>query len=175
MKSARKTPKASPSGIRAKARRVRLAQSTPADLTRIRHEQLGWLLERVDRLFARLVSKAVHDHGFDDVRLVHVPLIRAIEPDGTRISEIAKRAGITKQATGTLVSEFVQFGYIKIVDHPSDGRVKMAVYTAKGEQLLGACADALKDTEGHFLSMIGNTDFTRLKTVLQRIIIAAED
>src|ERR1700723_4747662 len=101
-------------------------------LDRIRHEHLGWLLGRADLLFAEGVTRAMHERGFAGIRLVHIALIRNVDENGTRISEIARRAGMTKQATGPLVAEFVDLGYIRLVNDPSDGRVKVARYTAKG-------------------------------------------
>src|ERR1700735_4913357 len=97
-----------------------------SSLDRIRHEHLGWLLGRADLLFAEGVTRAVQAHGFAGIRLVHIALIRNVDENGTRISDIARRAGMTKQATGQLVAEFVDLGYVRLVNDPSDGRVKVA-------------------------------------------------
>ncbi|MGA2396200.1 MAG: helix-turn-helix domain-containing protein, partial [Candidatus Lustribacter sp.] len=105
-------------------------------LDRVRHEHLGWLLGRADLRFAEGVTRLMHERGFAGIRLVHIALIRNVDENGTRITDIARRAGMTKQATGQLVAEFVELGYIRVVNDPADGRVKIARYTAKGKRLL---------------------------------------
>src|SRR5580698_6908993 len=126
-----------------------------SSLDRIRHEHLGWLLGRADLLFAEGVTRAMHERGFPGIRLVHIALIRNVDENGTRISEIARRAGMTKQATGQLVAEFVDLGYIRLVNDPSDGRVKIARYTAKGKRLLVAIVGSIEDTETAVAATIG--------------------
>jgi DNA-binding MarR family transcriptional regulator len=143
-----------------------------SSLDRVRHEHLGWLLGRADLLFAESVTREMHERGFAGIRLVHIALIRNVDENGTRISEIARRAGMTKQATGQLVAEFVELGYIRLVADPSDGRAKIARYTAKGKRLLVAIVASIERTEDAVSASIGAQHLTRLKAAL-RIMLAA--
>ena len=145
------------------------------DLSRIRHEHLGWLLERANRMFARSVSRAVHARGFADVRLVHVKLIRSVEEGGTRITDIPRRTGMSKQATGQLVSEFARLGYIRIVPGASDGRIKIAEYTAKGKRLLRAIIEAIAEAEQRVAASTGPSELKALKSMLTRLIVFTEE
>ena len=158
-----------------KGRKARPASGNFTSIDAIRHEHLGWLLERADRLFARRVSHAVHTRGFDDVRLVHVRLIRSVEAGGTRITDIARRTGMSKQATGQLVSEFTGLGYIRIVPDPNDGRIKIAEYTAKGKRLLAAIVEAITEAEDAVAASIGAADLRTLKEMLTRMIVSVEE
>ena len=137
--------------------------SSPLD--RVRHEHLGWLLGRADQRFATGVTEAVRAHGFRGIRLVHIALIRNVDEGGTRIGEIAKRAGMTKQATGQLVTEFVRLGYITIEADPLDGRVKRAAYTAKGT-LVAAIVTSIETVEARIAATIGTNDLGALKATL---------
>ena len=141
-----------------------------SSLDRIRHEHLGWLLGRADLLFAEGVTRTMHERGFAGIRLVHIALIRNVDENGTRISEIAKRAGMTKQATGQLVAEFVELGYIRLVPDPDDGRAKIARYTAKGKRLLLAIVDSIEATETIVAKAIGTTQLETLKGVLAKLL-----
>ena len=141
-----------------------------SSLDRIRHEHLGWLLGRADLLFAEGVTRAMHARGFAGIRLVHIALIRNVDEGGTRISEIAKRAGMTKQATGQLLAEFVELGYVKLVPDPNDGRAKIARYTAKGKRLLLAIVSSIEDTESTVAAAIGPDDLASLKTIIARLL-----
>jgi DNA-binding MarR family transcriptional regulator len=146
-----------------------------AELNRIRHEHLGWLLERAHRMFARTVSRAVQARGFADVRLVHVKLIRSVEARGTRITDIARWTGMSKQATGQLVSEFARLGYIRVVPDASDGRIKIAEYTAKGKRLLRAIVEAIAEAELRVAASIGAAELKELKGMLTRLIVFTEE
>jgi DNA-binding MarR family transcriptional regulator len=139
-------------------------------IDRERHEHLGWLLGRVDLLFAEGVTRGMHARGFAGIRLVHIALIRNVDENGTRISEIARRAGMTKQATGQLVAEFVDLGYIRLVPDPADGRAKIARYTAKGKRLLVAIVASIEATEDAVSAAIGTRALTALKTTLGRML-----
>ncbi len=144
------------------------AQRSSLDV--IRHEHLGWLLGRADLRFAEGVTRAVHAHGFAGIRLVHIALIRNVDEKGTRITDIAHRAGMTKQATGQLVAEFVELGYIRVVNDPADGRVKIARYTAKGKRLLVAIVAAIEQTEREVSRAIGKKQLGILKDTLGALL-----
>ena len=138
----------------------------------MRHEHLGWLLGRADLLFAEGVTRAMHARGFAGIRLVHIALIRNVDENGTRISDIARRAGMTKQATGQLVAEFVELGYIRLVNDPDDGRVKIARYTAKGKKLLLSIVASIEETENAVSAAIGAKALAGLKQTLATMLSA---
>ena len=155
-----------PDDIACGRRRWRRAHPDLSSLDRIRHEHLGWLLGRADLLFAEGVTRAMHERGFAGIRLVHIALIRNVDENGTRISDIARRAGMTKQATGQLVAEFVELGYIRLVPDPEDGRAKIARYTAKGKRLLVAIVASIEQTEDAVSATIGAKQLETLKATL---------
>jgi DNA-binding MarR family transcriptional regulator len=144
-----------------------------SSLDRVRHEHLGWLLGRADLLFAEGVTRAMHERGFAGIRLVHIALNRNVDENGTRISEIARRAGMTKQATGQLVAEFVELGYIRLIPDPDDGRAKVARYTAKGKRLLVAIVASIEQTEDAVSEKIGPTQLAALKAALGILLTSA--
>jgi DNA-binding MarR family transcriptional regulator len=146
-----------------------------SSLDRVRHEHLGWLLGRADLLFAEAVTRAMHERGFAGIRLVHIALIRNVDENGTRITDIARRAGMTKQATGQLVAEFVELGYIRLVNDPDDGRVKIARYTAKGKKLLISIVASIKETEDTVSAAIGAKALAGLKRTLGTILSSAAE
>jgi len=104
--------------------------------------------------------------------LVHIALIRNVDENGTRISDIARRAGMTKQATGQLVAEFVELGYIRLVNDPDDGRVKIARYTAKGKKLLLSIVASIEETENAVSAAIGAKALAGLKQTLATMLSA---
>jgi DNA-binding MarR family transcriptional regulator len=89
---------------------------------------LGIAQEAVnEELFARL-----HEAGYDELRPTHACVFGTIARDGDRLTSLADRAGMTKQAVGEVVSELEGIGYVERVPDPSDGRAKIIKLTDRG-------------------------------------------
>jgi DNA-binding MarR family transcriptional regulator len=54
--------------------------------------------------------------------------------DGDRLTSLAERADMTKQAVGEVASELESIGYVERVPDPSDGRAKIIRLTARGRE-----------------------------------------
>jgi DNA-binding MarR family transcriptional regulator len=70
--------------------------------------------------------------GFADVRIAHGAVLRYIAREGSRITELADRARMTKQSMAELVEYLRARGYVELVPDPSDGRAKLVRLTARG-------------------------------------------
>src|SRR3954470_505974 len=80
-----------------------------------------------DELFARL-----REGGYSELRPAHACVFGTIRPEGNRLTELAERADMTKQAVGEVVSELEGIGYVERVPDPSDGRAKIIKLTERG-------------------------------------------
>lgn len=65
-----------------------------------RHHNLGRLLLSSVLNWQDILVSGLQHMGFKRFRASHMSLLRHIDLDGTRISEIAKRARLTKQTVG---------------------------------------------------------------------------
>jgi DNA-binding MarR family transcriptional regulator len=70
--------------------------------------------------------------GYADIRHAHGCVFGNIEPDGMRLTELAERAGMTKQGVGEAVSDLERLGYAERVADPRDGRAKIIRLTERG-------------------------------------------
>ena len=61
-------------------------------------------------------------------------MLRHLDLEGTRASEIAERAGLTRQAITMIVDELEAGGVVTREPNPNDGRAKRIVYTEAGRQ-----------------------------------------
>src|SRR3954451_23871367 len=59
-----------------------------------------------------------------------------LDADGTRPAEIARRAGISRQAVGQTVAQMKQQGLVKLAPDPSNRRARLVQPTAKGRKAL---------------------------------------
>ena len=67
-------------------------------------------------------------------RAAHTALFPHIDHEGTRLSELARRVGISKQAVGQLVDDLEAMGAVERVPDPDDGRAKRVAFTEQGRR-----------------------------------------
>src|SRR6202008_3886474 len=97
------------------------------------------LLEATFDAFAEEMQRRVADTPYSDIRITHGCVFGNIDPEGTRLTELAERARMTKQSVGEVTSDLEQRGYVERVPDPSDGRAKIIRLTERGRaaQALG--------------------------------------
>ena len=61
---------------------------------------------------------------FPQARAAHTSLLPHLDWDGTRITDLAQRMGVTKQAASQLVQDMVRLGMLELRPDPSDGRAR---------------------------------------------------
>jgi DNA-binding MarR family transcriptional regulator len=66
----------------------------------------------------------------------HALVFSHLDADGTRPAEIARRAGISRQAVGQTVAQMRELGLIKLAQDPSNRRARLVQPTAKGRKAL---------------------------------------
>lgn len=83
------------------------------------------LLFKCARLVNELALERLRLATGQALRPAHTALFPLIDLEGTRLTEIARRAGVSKQAVAPLVDELVAMGALEKVPDPSDGRARL--------------------------------------------------
>ncbi len=109
-----------------------------------------------------------------EARLAHTTLLPHIDLDGTRQTEIARRAGITKQAVGQLVDELIGIGMLRRDPDPADGRAQLVRFTDDGIAQLLAGLDVLDEVEIDLGGDVGAGTLDRLRRDLGKLLPALE-
>jgi DNA-binding MarR family transcriptional regulator len=120
-----------------------------------RHANIGRLLNNAVRRFEARVLELMSASGHLDTRIAHVGLTRNLDVEGTRLTELARRASMSKQAMGELVDQCAQLGLVDRVADPSDGRARIIVFTPAGLSWLDAFRDAVDVAEQEMRSELG--------------------
>lgn len=107
--------------------------------------------------------------GFSDVRVTHSTVLRRITLEGVRVTDLAERAGMTKQSMAYLVDDLTALGYVAMAPDPTDGRAKLVVPTAKGASLLAASRRLGDLYEQHVAKLLGASDAKKLRTLLEEL------
>jgi DNA-binding MarR family transcriptional regulator len=100
--------------------------------------------------------------GYGDVRPAHYAVFRYLEDEGSRVTELAEVAGMTKQSMGELVAYLEERGYIERRPDPRDGRAKIVVLTKKGQRGIEAAAERIAEIEAELARGMGKERLERL-------------
>jgi len=131
-----------------------------------RYTTVGRHLHNAARKFDARVLEILAEHGWEDVRLVHVNLTRCLDFGGTRLTELAKRAAMTKQAMGELVDDCERIELVTRTADPTDGRAKIVVFTARGQRLMATFRDAVQSAEDEMMHQLGRARVVQIKEAL---------
>lgn len=100
--------------------------------TAARDANTGQLLLLAARLFHEAGIAEIQANGHPGLRASHFTLAPHFELAGSRITDVAARAGISKQAVGQIVDELEALGYVERIPDPTDARARLVVFTALG-------------------------------------------
>jgi DNA-binding MarR family transcriptional regulator len=125
-----------------------------------------------ERALARV---ALHPSGAGArVRPAHTALFPHLDFDGVRLTELAARAGVTKQAVGQLVDDLVEIGMVERVPDPVDRRAKRIRFSRLGYAALMDGLGLLRDIEADLASAVGERRMRELHATLKLLIAALE-
>src|SRR5262252_7900071 len=94
---------------------------------------IGALLRLPAQAIHRRIVAGLTSAGFQDLRLAHMAVLQYPGPDGCRPSELAERAGMSKQAMNQLLQSLEQLGYLRRSDADEDGRARVIRVTKRGQ------------------------------------------
>jgi DNA-binding MarR family transcriptional regulator len=138
-----------------------------------RHNHLGhWLRLSLERFDARVMALMARHPGVSlglsnlaarsQLAAAHWHISRHLPPEGARLTELAQRAGMSKQAMGTLVNQCEAWGMVQRADHPGDARAKRIAFTQTGLAWLHAYREAVAQAQEEMRASVG----TEVNTVI---------
>jgi DNA-binding MarR family transcriptional regulator len=101
------------------------------------------------------------------VSAAHVHITRHLELQGSRLTDLAERAGMSKQAMGDLVDQCEAWGLVTREPDPRDARARLVQFTATGLLWLQAFQDAVAQAEREFRVEVGADVATVVKIGLE--------
>lgn len=151
-----------------------LDPSDIAELERRKRASLGQLLLRSARLLDERALARLARRGAPEVRRAHLTLLPHIDLDGTRLTDVAERARVTKQAVGQLVEELEAMGVVERTPDPEDRRAKRVRFTPSGIKALLHGLGVLQELEDELTRSLGQKQMSSLKRGLTALLAALE-
>ena len=87
--------------------------------------------------------------------------------DGMRVTDLADRVGMTKQALGEFANELEQRGLLESLRDPADKRVRILRPTERGRQAVSAGELVIGDLEAQLREQLGTRKWNQLRTLLR--------
>lgn len=115
-------------------------------------ERVLWLMSR-DVLVPLALSNLA---ARDQVGAAHIHITRHLAIRGSRLTELAQSAGMSKQAMGDLVTQCEAWGLVTRQTDAYDKRAKKVMFTDDGLLWLGAFEQAVAQAENEFRAAVGH-------------------
>lgn len=116
-----------------------------------------------------LVSEGLAERGFGDFRTAHGTIGQHIADRGSRVTELAELAQITKPTVVYLVNDLERLGYVERAPDPADGRAKLVRLTPRGIQAQSVARQIIAQVERDWARAVGRDDFAALRALLERL------
>ncbi|WP_411879254.1 MarR family winged helix-turn-helix transcriptional regulator [Polaromonas sp. YR568] len=92
----------------------------------------------------------------DQVGAAHIHITRHLAVTGSRLTDLAQSAGMSKQAMGDLVDQCEAWGLVTRQPDPHDRRARRVVFTESGLLWLEAFHQAVRQAEDEFRQAVGH-------------------
>jgi DNA-binding MarR family transcriptional regulator len=97
------------------------------------HQELGVLLFVANRALEQRAYDAAVAAGITDITVAQARVASRIGADGTRVSDLAEQARVTKQTAAYLVGQLEAAGYVERVPDPTDRRARLVRLTSRAQ------------------------------------------
>ncbi len=130
----------------------------------------GYYLKALsDKLIANLHER-LEQAGYGEIRPSHGEVFQYIGPAGSRITELAAKAGVTKQSMSVVVSQLEEWGYLERREDASDKRAVLFVLTDKGRELGKIGRSINFEFEKHWQNKLGAKQYEQLRELLGKLL-----
>jgi DNA-binding MarR family transcriptional regulator len=126
---------------------------------------LGLLLFIPYRAMEKALLDALAAAGYD-ITLAQARVFQRIDQDGSRITDLAEAAVLTKQTVGFLVDQLQRAGYVERTPDPRDGRARLVRVAPRGAAAVQASMSVVAEVEAQWTAYLGETRTAQLREAL---------
>lgn len=117
-----------------------------------------------DRVLADLAAA-----GFDDLTTAQARVMARVGPNGTRVTDLAEQARVTKQTVVTTIDLLAGAGYVRRIPDPTDARARLVVFDERGLAALEVARTTEAAVQEEWTRHLGRRDTERLHGLLTRL------
>jgi DNA-binding MarR family transcriptional regulator len=131
-------------------------------------QNTGLLLFYPYRAMEARVLARVRAAGYE-VTTAQGRIFARIGPSGTRLSDLAAQAQVTKATAGFLVDQLEGSGLVTRVPDPDDGRARLVTITDKGQDAVRLAAEEVAAVEAEWTAHLGTRRMRQLRQALTQL------
>jgi len=129
---------------------------------------LGLLLFIPYRHMESAVIAALRAHGHD-LPLNQARVFARVNPQGSRLAELAEAAQVSKQTVGSIVDQLERAGYVRREPDPADARARLVRITDKGHEIIELSTPVVREIEASWENYLGRDRARELRSTLQAL------
>jgi DNA-binding MarR family transcriptional regulator len=114
------------------------------------------------------VIRAMREAGYQ-VTVAQARIAQRIAPGGSRLTELAEQAQVTKQTASLLVAALEEEGLVERVPDPADGRARLIRFTPKGRTAADRAREVAMSVEQDWNEHLGPELATALRQALTKL------
>jgi DNA-binding MarR family transcriptional regulator len=146
--------------------------STPSDRAQPQRVHIGQLLVHLTRLFQTELYARLQDAGLQDARVPHTHVTAYIKAEGSRLTDLAAQARMTRPAMAELVDDLERLGIVERRPDPTDGRAKLVCLTDAGWDAMRTGHRVIAELEADYARLIGAERFEQTCQGMQALLDA---
>ena len=146
------------------------SQITAEQLAELRQPHVGRLLIRAYRVLNDVTGTKLLARGYAELSNFHGALLSNLDLDGTRVTVLAERLGVTKQSASQLVNELENINYVERIPDPTDRRASLVKFTPTGWNFCLEANRVRLEIEAEFRTVLGADGFDTLRDTLERLL-----
>lgn len=130
---------------------------------------LAALMDGPYRAMDKLLFPQLAKRGHGDIRPAHSKVFEVVKGMGSRITDMAADAAMTKQAMQYLVDDLERLGYAERIPDPEDRRAKLIRLTPRGRECVVFAREEFARTEAAWADKLGKEKMEQLRTLLAEL------
>lgn len=146
-----------------------MSSRLPDTTARRAPENLAILLREPFRAMNEELIVRLAERGHPEVRYVHGSVFQYLDDAGTRVSVLAERAQVSKQAMAQLVAHLEAHGYVERVPDPADRRAKLVRTTARGRAVFAIVREFVAELDARLVARLGAAKVRQLRALLSEL------
>jgi DNA-binding MarR family transcriptional regulator len=100
------------------------------------------------------------------LRASHIRMLSLMPADGMRVTDLAERVGMTKQALGEFANVLEDRGLVESLRDPADRRVRILKPTRRGRAAVVAAEKVISAIEADWQERLGPRKWATLRAIL---------
>jgi DNA-binding MarR family transcriptional regulator len=134
-----------------------------------RQPNIAELLHGPFQILVDELHEGLAEAGYPDIRPAHGNVFGYIRKEGSRLTELAERAQLTKQTMGYLVDYLEERGYVKREPDPGDKRAKIVRLTDEGRELVVVAREIMGRIETRWVELLGKERMEQMRELLKEL------